>query len=221
MRAITRKCSICKEAIDIADSNEDFFIISKNGSNSYTHSKCYIEHHTSSKRRKPKTLEECNEFIEECKSQNKDVIKAKNIRDELYSFIFDMYGISFFPNYFYIKMDSVYKGTYKNLNKPVPPEDLLDMWRQKKNYLEKVAEQNRKKGTEIEGVNRVNYDLAILLSKYDSYLKWKEQQKIAIAELEEQKKRSVEKIEYKDVVRPQRATKNTERIDINSMLDEI
>ena len=118
-------------------------------------------------------------------------------------------------------MDSVYKGTYKNLNKPVPPEDLLDMWRQKKNYLEKVSEQNRKKGTEIDGINRVNYDLAILLSKYDSYLKWKEQQKIAVAEIEEQKKRSIEKIEFKDVVRPQRATKNTESVDINSMLDEI
>lgn len=221
MRTVTRKCSICKEAIDITNSNEDFFIISKNGTNSYTHSCCYIKHYTSEKRRKPKTVDECKQFIKDCKSQNKDIVKAKNIKDELYAFIFDMYGISFFPNYFYIKMDSVFKGTYKNLNKPVPPEDLLDMWKQKKSYLEKVAEQNRKKGTEIDGVNRVNYDLAILLSKYDSYLKWKEQQKIAIAELEEQKKRSVEKIEYKDIARPQRVTKNTDRIDINSMLDEI
>lgn len=222
MRAVvTRKCSICKEAINITDSNEDFFIISKKSSNSYTHSKCYIEHYTSAKRRTPKTLEECNAFIEECKNKNNEVAKEKCAKDELYSFIFDMYGISYFPNYFYIKMDSVYKGTYKNLYKPVPPEDLLDMWRQKKNYLEKVSEQNRKKGTEIDGINRVNYDLAILLSKYDSYLKWKEQQKIAVAEIEEQKKRSIEKIEFKDVVRPQRATKNTESVDINSMLDEI
>lgn len=222
MRAVvTRKCSICKEAINITDSNEDFFIISKKGSNSYTHSKCYINHYTSPKRRKPKTLEECNAFIEECKIQNNDITKEKYIMDELYSFIFDMYEISYLPNYFYIKMDSVYKGTYKNLNKPVPPEDLLDMWKQKKNYLEKVYEQNRKKGTDIEGINRVNYDLAILLSKYDSYLKWKEQQRIAVAEIEDQKKRNIEKIEFKDVVRPQRTTKNTDRIDINSMLDEI
>ena len=104
---------------------------------------------------------------------------------------------------------------------PVPPEDLLDMWRQKRNYLDKVAEQNRKKGNEISGVNRVNYDLAILLSKYDSYLKWKEQQKIAIAELDESKKRSIEKIEYTDVARPKRVSSTDNKVDINSMLDEI
>ena len=132
-----------------------------------------------------------------------------------------MYDISYFPQYFYIKMDSVYKGTMKNLNKPVPPEDLLDMWKQKRNYLDKVAEQNRKKGNEILGVNRVNYDLAILLSKYDSYLKWKEQQKIAIAELDESKKRSIEKIEYTDVARPKRVGASNNKVDINSMLDEI
>lgn len=119
-------------------------------------------------------------------------------------------------------MDSVYKGTYKNLNRPVPPEDLLDMWKQKRNYLDKVAEQNRKKGTEITGVNRVNYDLAILLSKYDAYLDWKEKQQIAIAEINNSKKRCIEKIEYTDVVRPINVKQNTNTtIDINSILDEI
>ena len=92
---------------------------------------------------------------------------------------------------------------------------------EKRNYLDKVAEQNRKKGNEISGVNRVNYDLAILLSKYDSYLKWKEQQKIAIAELDESKKRSIEKIEYTDVARPKRVNPTDNKVDINSMLDEI
>ena len=103
----------------------------------------------------------------------------------------------------------------------MPPEDLLDMWKQKRNYLDKIAEQNRKKGNEILGINRVNYDLAILLSKYDSYLKWKEQQKIAIAELDESKKRSIEKIEYTDVARPKRVSNTDNKVDINSMLDEI
>ena len=61
-------------------------------------------------------------------------------------------------------MDSVYKGTMKKLNKPVPPEDLLDMWKQKRNYLDKVAEQNRKKGNEILGVNRDNASIKYLCS---------------------------------------------------------
>ena len=220
MRAITRKCSICKEPIYINDTNEDFFITLKNETKSYTHTNCYIEKQTT-KKRSPKTVEECQEYIEQCRQNTKAIEKKKSTKNELYEFLFDMYDISYFPQYFYIKMDSVYKGTMKNLNKPVPPEDLLDMWKQKRNYLDKVAEQNRKKGNEILGVNRVNYDLAILLSKYDSYLKWKEQQKIAIAELDESKKRSIEKIEYTDVVRPKRAGTSNNKVDINSMLDEI
>ena len=220
MRAITRKCSICKEPIYINDTNEDFFITLKNETNSYTHTNCYIEKQTT-KKRSPKTVEECQEYIEQCRQSTKAIEKKKSTKNELYEFLFDMYDISYFPQYFYIKMDSVYKGTMKNLNKPVPPEDLLDMWKQKRNYLDKVAEQNRKKGNEILGVNRVNYDLAILLSKYDSYLKWKEQQKIAIAELDESKKRSIEKIEYTDVTRPKRVGTTDNKVDINSMLDEI
>lgn len=172
MRVITRKCSICKEPIYINDINEDFFITSKNEVRSYTHTNCYIQKQTT-KKRSPKTIEECQEYIEQCKQNNKAIEKKKSIKNELYEFLFDMYDISYFPQYFYVKMDSIYKGTMKNLSNPVPPEDLLDMWKQKKNYLDKVAEQNRKKGNEIFGVNRVNYDLAILLSKYDSYLKWK------------------------------------------------
>lgn len=220
MRVTTRKCSICKEQIEIKNNCEDYFIEYKNNNSSCTHTKCYIDYHTT-KKRKPKTVEECNEFINSCKRDAKSIEKKQNIRNELYEFLFDMYNISFFPNYFYIKMDSIYKGTYKNLNRPVPPEDLLDMWKQKRNYLEKVAEQNRKKGSEISGVNRVSYDLAILLSRYDAYLKWKEQQQIAVAEINESKKRSVEKIEYTDVVRPSSKQTNNIIIDINSMLDEI
>ena len=220
MRAITRKCSICKEPIYINDTNEDFFITLKNETKSYTHTNCYIEKQTT-KKRSPKTVEECQEYIEQCRQSTKAIEKKKSTKNELYEFLFGMYDISYFPQYFYIKMDSVYKGTMKNLNKPVPPEDLLDMWKQKRNYLDKVAEQNRKKGNEISGVNRVNYDLAILLSKYDSYLKWKEQQKIAIAELDESKKRSIEKIEYTDVARPKRVGTSNNKVDINSMLDEI
>ena len=220
MRAITRKCSICREPIYINDTNEDFFITLKNETKSYTHTNCYIKKQTT-KKRSPKTVEECREYIEQCRQNAKVTEKKKSTKNELYEFLFDMYDISYFPQYFYIKMDSVYKGTMKNLNKPVPPEDLLDMWKQKRNYLDKVAEQNRKKGNEILGVNRVNYDLAILLSKYDSYLKWKEQQKIAIAELDESKKRSIEKIEYTDVARPKRVGTSNNKVDINSMLDEI
>ena len=132
MRITTRKCSICKEPIVLTNDSQEYFIEQKANGSSCTHTKCYIEYHTT-KKRNPKTVDECNEFINSCWEFSKSVEKKQNIRNELYDFLFEMYGISFFPNYFYIKMDSVYKGTYKNLNRPVPPEDLLDMWKQKRN----------------------------------------------------------------------------------------
>ena len=217
----TRKCSICKELIELDNNSENYFIEYKDKCSFCYHTKCYIERHTK-KKCYSKTEEECIKYIEECREVAKAIQKKKNMRDELYQFLFKMYDKSFFSSSFYIKMESVYKGTYKGLNRPVPPEDLLDMWQQKSNYLNKVAEQNRKRGVDISGINRVNYDLAILLSRYDDYLKWKEQQEIAVAEMNDSKMRSVEKIEYTDVIRPNNNKQITyEKIDISSILDEI
>lgn len=264
MEAAIRKCGICKSNIEINNPEEDFFAEEKNKIRTFFHCSCYI-HKQTTKKRNAKTVEECNEHIQECRkeydlylqqkkleieekerqkqieAEEKERIKAlkkqererqkqlkaqeeekeKNSKIALYEFLFEMYGVTFLPDYFFIKMASIYNGTMKNLSKPVPAEDLLDMWRQKRTSLDKVAENNRKKGNEMFGVGRINYDLAILLSKYDSYLKWKEQQKIAVAELNESKKRSVEKIEYSDVTRPKTTIIKNKKTDINSMLDEI
>ena len=50
---------------------------------------------------------------------------------------------------------------------------VLELWKRKIEWLNKINVQNAQKGKKIEGYLRVNYDLAILLSKYDSYLAWK------------------------------------------------
>lgn len=218
MRGKIRKCNICKESINIYGKNDDFFITPDNKA---IHTHCYIEKYTTRKRSK-KTLEECKEYVKDCKENYEKIEKKTNAKNELYEYLFEIYDVVFFPKYFYIKMDSIYKGEMRGLSKPVPPEDLLDMWKQKRNYLDKVAEKNRKKGNEILGTDRVNYDLAILLSKYDAYLKWKQEQKNAIAENESQKKRNADFITYNELVKGQKTKRMEEKdIDISSMLDEI
>ena len=165
------------------------------------------------------TLEECQNFIKENKENPPQ--KKKSIRTELYVFIFDMYDITYLPRQFYLKLDLIFKGTYQKIKRKVPPEDLLDMWKQKKNYLLKQAEYNRKKGNEIEGVGQVYYDLAVLLSKYDGYLKWKEQQKLAQTEQKKQKAAGIEYCAYQNVSQIKPKEKENNVIDISSMLDEI
>lgn len=221
MKRRKRKCQFCKNEIDTKKDDGTFFYYGKPGDIKCAHKQCYVDYCTTRKRQ-PMTVEECNAFIEECKSNETILLSVKKttIKDELNNFISDMYGITYLPNFFYKKMASIYDGSYKQLSRPVPPEDLLDMWKQKKSFLLKQAEIDKKRGKEIDGLARVNYDLAILLGRYDKYLKWKEQQKIAQAEIEEQKKKDAEFVSYKDISTSKPKKKENE-IDISSMLDEI
>jgi hypothetical protein len=209
-----KKCFICKEEIDLVNKKDSFFIDKKN---TYKHINCFIEYKTNLKIKKW-TKKQCEEYISEmnniclCNTQN------KNIRIQLTDWIFNKYNVSFLPTYFYTKLDSIYKGTFKGLSRPVPPEDLLDMWQRKIEYLNKVATQNINSGKSMDQYGRINYDLAILLSKYDSYLEWKDKQRIIKEEILS-RATNQNRINYKKIIK-QVNSSDTE-IDIVSMLDEI
>lgn len=66
----------------------------------------------------------------------------------------------------------------------IPPSDLLDMWQRKIDMLNGIAKKNEVKGIHMQPEQRLSYDLSILINKYDSYLRWKEKQKILEAEKE-------------------------------------
>lgn len=144
----------------------------------------------------------------------------KKTRIQFTDWLYKQYDISFLPKYFFINLDKVYKGTYRNLNKPVPVEDLWDMWRKKMSFLRKVHEFNTRKGKKIEGAALVTYDLAIILSKYDGYLKWKEEQALAkTGTSEEQVNIDYEKMATSKS--PKERDKNNDSLDIDSIIDEI
>lgn len=144
----------------------------------------------------------------------------KKTRIQFTDWLYKQYDISFLPKYFFINLDKVYKGTYKNLNKPVQVEDLWDMWRKKISFLRKVHEYNTKKGKKIEGAALVTYDLAIILSKYDGYLKWKEEQTLAkTSENEEQIVIDYDKMAtLKSHKEPD---KSNDSLDIDTIINEI
>ena len=144
--------------------------------------------------------------------------KERDIRLQLSDFIYREYNVSFLPKHFFINLDKVYKGTYKNLNRPVPVEDLFDMWQQKMNYLNKVAEQNMQKGKKMEGMGRINYDLAILLSKYDSYCEWKARKAAEKQELKQSM--TSQTIKITNQIIPESAIVNHDS-DLSSIIDEI
>lgn len=136
---------------------------------------------------------------------------------QLTDFIYKEYNVTFLPKYFFINLDKIYKGEYKNLKEPVPVEDLFDMWQKKMDYLNKTYIYNKEHGKEMQGVQRINYDLAILLSKYDSYKRWKEKQKAIQKQEQEFKKQQV----FVNIAKIQVRPKISDSDDISSIIDEI
>lgn len=137
-------------------------------------------------------------------------------RKILYSFLLEKYGITKFPKYFYVKMDNVFNGKLEGMTKPIPPEHMYDMWVQKSNYLDKLNMQNISKGKKIEGYLRVNYDLSVIISKYDDYLKWLDKQKAQTVE----NKKIEESITITEVLYSKTNTKENSK-DLADELDEL
>ena len=199
-KPIQVKCPICKETLNKTDGI--------NCKNRYYHKDCY----------------EIKLKEDEIK-QNE--VHEKALSRQLTDWLMVQYNITRLSSYFCLKLARVYNGTEKNMSKPIPCEDLFYMWKSKLEELDKIAENNRRKGIEIIGENRLNYDLAVLIGKYDKYLAWKNKHKI-----EQIEKTDVEKtikivktaIEFNsNRLTPKRISikKEVESINIGDMLDEI
>lgn len=145
--------------------------------------------------------------------------KEVNIRKQVTNWIYLAYGLTFLPKSFFINLDKIYNGTYKNLSIPIPPEELLDMWKRKMDYLNKTADKNSRMGKEINEVCRIYYDLSILLSKYDSYKDWKEKQKMANEIIIEKTDKKIE--QFCNNYNSNSNIKKNDDLDIASILDEI
>lgn len=142
--------------------------------------------------------------------------EEKEMRDKLIEFIYSEYGVTTLPKYFFVNLAKIYNGTYsKNLKEPIPVEDLSDMWHKKMDFLNKTYEYNMQHGKEMYGTQRIAYDLAILINKYDSYKRWKAKQNA----IHEQEKSYVQQQAKMRVIKPK--VQIQENDDISDIIDEI
>lgn len=211
MRTNLRKCAVCEKDIDLAK-DKSFIIFKKR----YLHGDCFIQRQTSLKKKGAAwTQEQCEEEIQRFQAEFKKDLERRVAEETLIQFLSEQYDISFFPSYFYIKLKSVYDGTYKGLHSQVPPEHLLEMWQTKMTYLNRV---NAKKAEPLSGINRIYYDMAILLSRYDKFLEWKKAQQ---EELDAIKKDVANKRTQVDYSVIQNERKEDKKTNLNDILDEI
>jgi hypothetical protein len=211
---ITRKCAYCKEYINL--DNENFVDIK----DKYYHFDCAVNEQLNKKRNKL-SKEQCIKKFLDTQKESKKEVECKIIKDKLFRWLHNTYNTVVLPKTFYVKMNDIFIGQYIGMSKGIPPEDLFDMWKRKKNELDRINAFNNKKGKVLIGCARIQYDLAILLSKYDSYLKWKEQQKL----LEDEKQNIITeankpKINYELINKSIEKNHNT-TTNINDLLDEV
>lgn len=180
---LTVKCAYCKEEIEL-DLDKAQQLVKY--SNNYYHKECFqkmCEEKLASKNnriKKEKWLSALS-HIDDYNHKARVSLEPRLLEDKVYRFILDNYNfIGSVPAYVFTKLKSIYNGTYRGLAKPIPPSDLLDMWKRQMKYLKnnRVFLIQKGKMDEDNPTHQVNYDLAVLVGKYDSYLRWKEKQKL-------------------------------------------
>ena len=216
---IKRKCSCCGEDFYISKDNIDDAIYYDKKT---YHSSCFIN--ICNKRSQMKREDVSQKWtwvlnhLDSIKQESYEHLKLAVIKEDVFNFIKDAYDITIIPTTVWQKLSNIYNGTFKGMTYGIPPEHLLDMWERKIDMLNGIANRNNTKGRTMNVDQRINYDLSVLVNKYDSYLKWLEKQKILEAEKEIEKNENIvgKTIGYV----AQKAEKNNSD-DISDLVDDI
>lgn len=216
---IKRKCSCCGEDFYISKDNIDDAIYYDKKT---YHSSCFIN--ICNKRSQMKREDVSQKWtwvlnhLDSIKQESYEHLKLAIVKEDVFNFIKDTYDITIIPTTVWQKLSNIYNGTFKGMTYGIPPEHLLDMWERKIDMLNGIANRNNTKGKTMNADQRINYDLSVLVNKYDSYLKWLEKQKILEAEKEIEKN---ENIVGKTIGYVAQKTEKNNSDDISDLVDDI
>ena len=112
------------------------------------------------------------------------IIEEKNRKSEFIKWIYETYDTNYLSRYFLNELEGVLQGTYKNLKRVIPLDDLWELWQKSITELRKIHENKKRQGDEISLSSQPLYDLAIVVSKYEDFLRDKEKNRRIQAERE-------------------------------------
>ena len=228
---LTRKCKICGKNIFIERDRSTFFY-DKTG---FYHKDCFVEKKKNQKR--PWTDALLRAFFDKVKDTTDkkvdDLLSKKREQDHnrelahikqeekkiLFDHIRDTYAPAVVPGSFYSKLTQLISGNYYKYRGSIPPLELYDMWVLAKPRLDKIIAEKEAKGCDMS--QRWNYDLAVLLAQYPSYLERKERLASIRSESEDKTKENLTETVLKRIKTVPKQSKNENEIDINAILDEI
>lgn len=233
MKEIKKKCFCCKKDILIQSDDNELIYYDKH----YMHTDCFVNWCNEKKTPKRKNaLLNIEKYMLEANKEIKTLFESKNISEnkirqfnqqamdeikkwfdgsDLCSFIKQVYDIKVVP---WQRIKKVINGDDKSDG--IPADDLLDMWDRKLEWLNSVAEK-KKMTSPMTQEQRVLYDLAILKNKYNSYLQWKEKQKILEIEQAIEREKGQNIITNSMAFVTQKQNDIGESDDISDLVDDI
>lgn len=224
MADLQRKCGCCGEVLNINKSTIGELIYYEKKT---YHKDCFANlckessSPTSRKRNKDKWANALKN-IELIRQSSVEHFKPLIVKDSLFKFIVNNYHPSDIPTYLWMKFDSIFDGTYKNMGRCIPPNHLLDMWERKMPDLQKMHNKMELEGKELDPIQQVNYDLAVIVNKYDSYLRWLEKKRITEEEgRKTNDTKSIRKIVDVNAIRANETKEDSQTIDMESLVDDI
>ncbi len=175
-----RKCTECKEYIQLEkfikyEKVEDEFLYYKD---KLYHCEC-LKKKLKSKKIGKMIDEDIIVLIDGLRDESYNHAMDVLIRNHLYKYLMDHYDVIMLPTYIYAKMEQLFTGTYKNMTKPMKASHILDMFQRRQSQLDKIYHKEK-----LDGISRINYDLAVLIGKYNNYLDWIEKSKNEIVKTE-------------------------------------
>lgn len=219
-----RKCFECDKFMSFEKNNMDDVIRFEK---KYYHYDCFVNvcKRKSSKKNALSKWGEALNSIDEIKQQTKQYFKVNydSPKDQLYRFLLEHYDVSAISPYTFIKFEEVYNGKRKGLAYRIPPEDLLDMWKQKQEsgFLDRTRAKNMVRGINMTEEQKIHYDLAVLVGKYKDYLKWKEKNKIIEQEVNKVDTDILKTVDLDKLSKIAQNQKKEDDDDIDLLLDEL
>lgn len=198
MNCIKRKCAHCGKDIVVQDLNDNENV---HYDSRYYHKSCFVALCTNKTTKKWQMasqnieyyINEANKLLSQIfnsrkvdiRSINQYIDSAQKVKDKIFAesdvnqFLREQYNVEnlgyIYPQY----LLKVYNGTYKySSGIEIPPKHLLDMWQAKINQLNNIRARNIVLGKEMSVENRIAYDLAVIVKKYNSYLEWLHKQSV-------------------------------------------
>lgn len=215
-----RTCAECKQKFNINRTNLNQVVRFEN---SCYHYDCFVnacERKSKKSNASPKWGEALT-FIEDIKEDTYIFLSRELCKQEIFEFIVANYDIRVVPKNIFTKLEDIYNGRFKGLACCIPPEDILDMWKRKMDYLNKVKAKNITLGKTMNAAQQVNYDISVLINKYDSYLKWKEQNKIIEQDVNKVHVDILKTVDLEKLSKIAQNQNKEDEEDIDSLLDEL